>query len=866
MPQTGRTIARHDLALEAACGVGSYEWRPAEDRLLWSPELIRMYGLTQAPAAEEGFSRLVHPEDRGRVEAETSAYLGSDAESYSHSFRIIRGDGAVRFILDRGTIERDENGIARVIRGLNVDLTDVAYLDGRSMAGNRSGVRRVEDVNEIEGKLRESEARLRLFIENAPASIAQFDRQMRYIAVSRRWLKDYGVTGDIIGRSHYEVFPEVPETWKEVHRRSLGGEIMRSEGDRFERADGSVQWVKWETLPWRDADGKVGGILIATEDVTQRKQAEEALRESEERLLFIADRAQVGHWHWEIAADRLEWSPLCKRLFGIPPEEPMSYERFLAALHPDDCERTDRAVRACLESGGQWDYDIEYRTKWPDGTVRWIHAKGDAVFEDGKPVRMAGIALDITERRQAEEALIESENRYKRLVEQTTDGIFLATPDGHYIDVNLAGCEMLGMTREEVLASTFTDVLHPDELARLPGALAGMADGNVYHDEWRYRRKDGAVFIGELSGRQLSNGCFQGVLRDITARKKAEEQTKLLLKEVNHRAKNMLMLVQAIARRTAATGADDFLDRFGERIQALAASQDLLIKGEWNGVSLSELVCSQMAPFQDLTGTRIEIGGPSLLVSASAAQTLGMVIHELATNAGKYGALSANQGRVAISWSLERDGAGSETFTMSWREEGGPPVAPPSMKGFGSKVIGPLAESSLDARVDLDFRETGLFWRLQCPASGVIEGTLSAPAAEARSEHKATRSSRPKVLVVEDETLVAMEIAHVLRHADFEVLGPARTAAQALSLLDEIGCDAAVLDINLGGETSELVARRLLANGTKFVTLSGYAPTQHPPIFKGVPALTKPLRPDLLIAEIKRCLESKENCQGELSG
>ena len=122
------------------------------------------------------------------------------------------------------------------------------------------------------------------------------------------------------------------------------------------------------------------------------------------------------------------------------------------------------------------------------------------------------------------------------------------------------------------------------------------------------------------------------------------------------------------------------------------------------------------------------------------------------------------------------------------------------------------------------------------------------------------------MLVVEDEALIAMEIAHVLMKADFEVLGPARAVAQALSLIEETGCDAAVLDINLSGETSEPVARKLLAKGTRFVTLSGYSRAQHPPIFAGVPALAKPLRPALLVAEIKRCIASKEDRQVQLPG
>ena len=149
------------------------------------------------------------------------------------------------------------------------------------------------------------------------------------------------------------------------------------------------------------------------------------------------------------------------------------------------------------------------------------------------------------------------------------------------------------------------------------------------------------------------------------------------------------------------------------------------------GCNFAELVRGQLAHFRDLIGPRIELKGPSLPVSASAAQILGMAIHELATNAGKYGALSDAAGRVAIAWGLERDDAGGETFTISWREQGGPPVSSPSRNGFGSTVVGALAESSLDAKVDLDFSKKGLSWRLHCPAAGVIEGTRSRPAARA---------------------------------------------------------------------------------------------------------------------------------------
>ena len=192
------------------------------------------------------------------------------------------------------------------------------------------------------------------------------------------------------------------------------------------------------------------------------------------------------------------------------------------------------------------------------------------------------------------------------------------------------------------------------------------------------------------------------ILRDITERKRHEERTQLLIREVNHRAKNMLAVVQSIARQTAATTPDDFICRFNERLLALSASQDLLVQNEWKGVDIAALVQSQLAHFKELIGTRIALKGPSLLISAAAAQTIGMALHELCTNAGKYGALSSGEGRLEVAWSLER-AAGEESFAMSWREKRGPAVSAPAKRGFGSIVIQRLAKESLDAEVDLDF-------------------------------------------------------------------------------------------------------------------------------------------------------------------
>ncbi len=223
-----------------------------------------------------------------------------------------------------------------------------------------------------------------------------------------------------------------------------------------------------------------------------------------------------------------------------------------------------------------------------------------------------------------------------------------------------------------------------------------------------------------------TNAKLAAAYIDLTERERHESHINLLLREVNHRSKNMLSVVQAIARQTVADNPEDFMERFADRIQALAASQDLLIKSEWRGVDLQELARSQLGHFRDLVDKRIDLRGPAIHVSASAAQIIGMALHELATNAGKYGALSDDSGCVEVEWSVQPGEGGEETFVLGWREHGGPAVTAPSRTGFGSTVLCRVTKESLDAQVELNYASTGVVWRLQCPVREVMDSGFSA--------------------------------------------------------------------------------------------------------------------------------------------
>jgi two-component sensor histidine kinase len=207
-----------------------------------------------------------------------------------------------------------------------------------------------------------------------------------------------------------------------------------------------------------------------------------------------------------------------------------------------------------------------------------------------------------------------------------------------------------------------------------------------------------------------------GIALDITERKEREERERLLVREMDHRVKNILTVVDAIAHRTAAENPANFAERFSQRIRALSANQDLLFRNEWKGVAVEDLMHAQLSHFADLIGSRIVVRGPKLRFNTVGAQAVGLALHELATNASKYGAFSTDRGRVDVGRNFS-----DNDFTMSWTEREGPSVSAPTRCGFGTMVLEKMAESSLGGTVDLDYAPSGLTWRLTCPAGNALE-------------------------------------------------------------------------------------------------------------------------------------------------
>jgi PAS domain S-box-containing protein len=361
-----------------------------------------------------------------------------------------------------------------------------------------------------------------------------------------------------------------------------------------------------------------------------------------------------------------------------------------------------------------------------DGTTFPVDIMLNPLKHLAEPMVLA-VVRDMTGRRAIEEALGQCRATFEKFYEQPPDAIILVDENGKIDRVNAMAEAVFGHPRERLLGQSI-EMLIPEHFRE-----QHIADRVKYIKDPKTRRMGSGL---QLSAQRADGSEFPvdimlspieidqrrmvlTVIRDITERKRAEAHLQMLMREANHRAKNILSVVQAMAHQTQASSYQEFISRFNERIQGLSASYDLLVNNEWQNVPLAELVHAQLAHFGDLLDGRIAAHGPKLWITSAAAQTIGMALHELATNASKYGALSTDTGHVDIAWRLQRAGDGEHRFTMEWREDGGPTVVAPSRHGFGWTVLCQLTRMSLGAEVELEYAPTGVVWRLGCPADRV---------------------------------------------------------------------------------------------------------------------------------------------------
>ncbi len=609
------------LALEASSLVGTWDWDITADTLYSDARFAHLFGvepaLAEAGAPLSAYVGGIHPDDVERVGARITEAVGS-GDIFDEQYRTIDLGGRTRWIHARGRCYHDSQGRPLRFPGAVVDLTQERAREARQAALLRLG-----DELQVQG-LAEGHPITALQIlcealDTRRAGYAVVGEDERTATVVAEWTRD-GVPA-LSGSFDLTAFgPDFVASLRagvltvadiEADERTAAGAAawraigVRSVVNMAVVEGGRVRVVLYlnddRPRSWDAEDvGFVREVLERTWTVTQRRRAEQALADAETRLRLAHEAAEIGSFDFDLVSGTLIWDARCSAAFGLSGDGPVSYEdTFLPALHPDDRARTQAAVEAAVDPVNPKLFDVVYRTIGiEDGVVRWVHASGQTLVENGRSVR------------------------------------------------------------------------------------------------------------------------FVGAVRDVTEEKEAEERQNLLTRELQHRVKNTLAMVNALANQTLrrAANVQDGLAAFSARLLALGHAHDILTQTSWTSAPIAAIVERSLATHRPSDETRLSWTGPNVRLNARQALALSLALHELATNAAKYGAFSNETGTVQIAWRLSASGEGAVHLLLEWREIGGPPVSPPAARGFGSRLIQQSLASEFRGTVDMHFEAAGLV----C----VIEGAL----------------------------------------------------------------------------------------------------------------------------------------------
>jgi PAS domain S-box-containing protein len=505
---------------------------------------------------------------------------------------------------------------------------------------------------------------------------------------------------------------------------------------RFCRPDGEIRWIDSRNFISYDHDGSAPRVIGANIDVTQRKATEAALEEHKASLADALVAGKVVAFEWDAITRQTRRSDNAARILGDGMGGLTSpRNEFLRRVHPDD--RAGFKSQIHQLSPGEPSYILNFRFRCRDGREIWLEETARGEFDGtGRLLRIKGLTRDITERKKAELALGERTLQLALAGKAALAGSYAYDTDTEIMQISAGYAAIHGLPESttEIARSRCLAGVHPDDIGRV-----GQARSEAFSDRRReysveYRFDRG----GEL--RWVESRCFitydgegrpervVGVSIDITERKRVEEQQRILVSELDHRVKNVLATVSAIVTQTQdpTSSLADFVTALDSRIRSLARTHELLSQGRWSGVSLAEIARRELAPY---AADNVEINGPSVTLKAEAAQAMAMVLHELTTNAAKYGAFSGRNGRVLLCWRWLRNGS-SGRLAIEWQEIGGPQVRPPRQCGYGTGVIGELIPFELGGTVALTFPGDGVRCRIEIPAEWVNRG---APLDEATS-------------------------------------------------------------------------------------------------------------------------------------
>jgi PAS domain S-box-containing protein len=566
--------------------------------------------------------------------------------------------------------------------------------------------------------------------------------------------------------------------------------------------------------------------------------------DAEGRISFY-NEAAAEFWGWRPQLGTSQWCGSW-RLYW-PDGRPLPHDECPMAV----ALREGRPVRG-----------VEAIAERPDGTrVRFLPFPTPLRDPSGRVIGAINLLMDVSEQHAAR---LESV-RLASIVASSDDAIISKTLDGRITSWNAGATRIFGYEASEMVGQPITKIIPPELHAEEDEIIAKLKRGErIDHYETVRLAKDGrrldiSITVSPLRDRFGTIIGASKIGRDITERKEAEKLQQILTNELVHRIKNTLATVQAIATQSLvrAKSPAEFVPSFSGRVQALAKAHTLLTKTMMQGVDITELVNDQV--LLGAADGRISCSGSPLVLDPQETLHLGLVLHELATNARKFGSLSTLHGRLSITWQLRINGA--RELHLCWRESGGPEVNAPKTAGFGSTLI----EQTLRAHggeASMRYDAQGITFEMRLPLAEQSGPSIeSAAGAEALRKRLRKLEQAPailagkRVLLIEDEPLVAMDMESVLRAAGYDIIGPGGNIREAKRLIEKGDYDTALVDANLEGHPVDEIASMLSNKNCPFAFVTGYGRETLPRGFRDAVLVPKPFSHDQLLTTVKLLLQ-----------
>lgn len=553
------------------------------------------------------------------------------------------------------------------------------------------------------------------------------------------------------------------------------------------------------------------------------------------------------------------------KLCGRPPNYDRDRWHFFEQLYDSygiPLSLDDYPLAQMLTGGRQAKDAIEVIGERSDGSRVLLQPSPSPLFDASNNL-IGGVntLIDVTERHKAD---LESAH-LAAIISSSRDAIISKGLDGTVRSWNAAATEIFGYDAAEMIGQPITRIIPPDHLGEEADIMRRLRRGEriEHFDTERVGKHNRAVTISlTVSPVRDRNGRIIGaskIARDITERKKAEELRHLLIRELNHRVKNTLGTVQSIANQTAriAQTPAAFSASFGERIQTIAQTHDLLAQHSWQGADLLTILRSRLL-LSPSEAERVRFSGPEVFLEPQPALHLALVLHELSTNARKYGSLSVPDGTLSVAWSAQTKER--RMIHLRWEERGGPAVSQPSSRGFGTTLI-TRTLAAHNGAVLLQYEPAGLICEIELPLGEAPQSDITTLPSNKTTTQPNHKGSSLRVLVVEDEAAIAMDLISGLTEMGCSVIGPAATLDQATQLIQTQSFDIALLDANLHGKPVDTLATALTEKGIPFAFLSGYGRDELPAAFYDTELVRKPFTFDQVNGAIRQLARSRPQMQ-----